>query len=244
MKNKTFSLIIFILIATPFAFTQEPKDTEDWSRRPRMILPGENHTPPSDAIVLFDGTNFNEWDGKNGSETWKLVEKTMEVVPGNGTLTTKRMFGDVQLHIEWRTPREITGDGQDRSNSGIYLMSLYELQVLDSWDNETYYNGQAGSIYKQHIPLVNACLPPGKWQTYDIIFIAPRFKDDQTLKSPGYFTVFQNGVLIQYNVELKDPTVYTGKPEFHYHEQELPITLQDHGNAVRYRNIWIRELDL
>jgi hypothetical protein len=136
----------------------------------------------------------------------------------------------------------ITGDGQGRGNSGIFLMGKYELQVLDSWENETYYNGQAGSLYKQHIPLVNASLPPGVWQTYDVIFTAPRWNDDKTLKTPAYFTVLHNGVLIQNHVELRGPTEFIGKPVYKFHEDKLPLMLQNHSNTVSFRNIWIREL--
>ena len=166
----------------------------------------------------------------------------MEVGKGTGNIQTVQPFGDVQIHIEWRTPKKIESEGQGRGNSGVYLMGLYEIQVLDSWENETYYNGQAGSIYKQYSPLVNACRRPGKWQTYDIIFRTPEFNEDKTLKDPGYITVIHNGLLVQNHVELKGPTVYQGYPEYLYHESKLPLLLQDHGNPIQYRNIWIREL--
>jgi len=146
------------------------------------------------------------------------------------------------LHVEWRTPSTIEGEGQGRGNSGIFLMGLYELQVLDNYNNRTYANGQAGSIYKQHIPLVNACLKPGEWQEYDIIFTAPLFKEDGSLASPARFTVLQNGVLVQNNVELKGPTVYIGQPAYKAHAAKLPLSLQDHGNPTSFRNIWVREL--
>ena len=236
-----FAVWAFYMVGI-WGFAQEPEETEDWSRKPVMILPGLNGSPPSDAIVLFDGHNLDEWTGRFGPETWKLTDGAIEVIPGNGSLSTKRTFGSVQLHIEWKTPYEITGDGQDRGNSGIYLMSLYEIQVLDSWDNETYYNGQAGSIYKQHIPLVNASLPPSQWQSYDIIFTAPLFDENRELVSPAFFTVFHNGVLIQNHVEVQGPTLNSGTPQYEYHEPQMPLLLQDHGNKVRYRNIWIREL--
>jgi hypothetical protein len=225
-------------------YSQEPKDTEDWSRKPELVIPGKKNKPPSDAIVLFDGKDFSKWTSSKGEVQWKRKSGAMEVVKGAGSIHTKDGFGDMQLHIEWRTPKKVVGDGQGRGNSGIFLMGLYEVQVLDSYQNETYYNGQAASIYKQHIPLVNACLPPGKWQVYDILFKAPVFSEDQKLVSPGYVTVIQNGVLVQFHVELKGPTLYIGKPEYSYHESKLPLMLQDHGNPVRYRNIWIRNIKL
>ena len=166
----------------------------------------------------------------------------MEVVKGTGNIQTVQPFGNVQLNIEWRTPKKIEGKGQGRGNSGVYLMGLYEVQVLDSWENETYYNGQAGSIYKQYRPLVNACRKPGKWQTYDIIFKAPEFNEDKVLKAPGYITVIHNGIIIQDLVELKGPTILVGTPEYRFHEEKLLLLLQNHGKPVEYRNIWIREL--
>ena len=159
-----------------------------------------------------------------------------------GGVFTKQEFGDCQLHVEWKTPKKIIGDGQGRGNSGIYIQTLYEVQILDSYENETYYNGQAGSIYKQSSPLVNASRKPGKWQVYDIVFHAPRFNDDGSLESPATMTVFHNGVLIQDHFELKGPSVYGGYPKYTPHAEKMPIMLQDHGNPVSYRNIWIREL--
>lgn len=187
--------------------------------------------------MLFDGTDLSEWNGE-----WKVEGDAVTVVPGAGNLTTKRAFGDVQLHLEWRTPRVVEGEGQDRGNSGVYLMERYEVQVLDSYENTTYSNGQAGSIYKQHIPLVNASRPPGVWQSYDIIFMAPRFHDDGSLAEPATFTVLHNGVLIQNHVTVKGTTVFIGKPEYESHAPKAPLMLQDHDNPVSYRNIWIREL--
>jgi hypothetical protein len=165
----------------------------------------------------------------------------MTVVAGTGAIHTRRFFGDAQLHIEWRTPSEVRGEGQERGNSGVFLQQRYEVQVLDSWNNRTYSNGQAASIYKQYIPLVNASRRPGEWQTYDIFFRAPRFAADSTLERPGYVTVVHNGVLVQDHVELKGITVYRGAPLYLAHGP-LPIMLQDHGNPVSYRNIWLREL--
>src|SRR4030095_16240754 len=166
----------------------------------------------------------------------------MQVIKDSGNIQTKRAFGDCQLHIEWRTPDTVKGNGQGRGNSGIFLMGLYELQVLDSYKNRTYSNGQAGSIYKQQIPLVNVCRPPGEWQAYDVIFTAPRFNSDSTVKSSARITVLQNGVLVQNNVSIIGGTRYVGIASYKMHADKLPLLLQDHGNAVSYRNIWIREL--
>ena len=235
------SLFLFAFLIVTFG--QEPKDTEDWSVKPEVITPGKKALAPSDAIVLFDGTDFSNWSGMKGPVQWKLKGKAMEVVKGTGIIKTNQSFGSIQLHIEWRTPKKVVGESQGRGNSGIFLMGLYEVQVLDSYENESYYNGQAGSIYKQHIPLVNACLPPGKWQSYDIVFNAPVFNEDESLKTPGYVTVIHNGVLIQNNVELKGPTMFIGTPEYKFHESKLPLTLQDHGNPIQYKNIWVRELE-
>lgn len=218
--------------------------TRVWHPVPKVVAPGKNITDaPSDAILLFNGKNFSGWESTGGNEIkWKADDNAMTVSGGSGDIRTKQGFGDCQLHIEWRTPAEVKGDGQERGNSGVYLMSRYELQVLDSYNNSTYTNGQAGSFYKQFIPLVNACRPPGEWQVYDIIFTAPRFNTDSTIKSPARATVFQNGVLIQNNVSLWGNTVNTGIPKYVMHSDKEPLMLQDHGNPVSYRNIWIREL--
>jgi len=243
-KYKHFLFIIIFLAFSFIGYSQEPKDTEDWSRKPEIVTPGKKNKPPSDAIVLFNGKDFSKWTSAKGEVQWKRKSGVMEVVKGAGSIQTKDSFGDIQLHIEWRTPKKVIGDGQGRGNSGIFLMGLYEVQVLDSWQNVTYFNGQAASIYKQHIPLVNACLPPGKWQTYDIFFKAPVFSENHELVTPGYVTVIQNGVLVQFQVELEGPTLYIGEPEYSYHESKLPLMLQDHGNPVQYRNIWIRNIEL
>ena len=222
---------------------QKPEETEDWSRKPEVVTPGKGSLPPSDAIVLYGGGgDLDNWESENkGPAKWTAGEE-LTVARRTGGIKTKQEFGDMQLHIEWRSPAEVVGDGQGRGNSGIFLMGKYEVQVLDSYNNETYYNGQAGSIYKQTIPLVNACLPPGEWQVYDIIFKAPVFNDDGTLKSSGYVTVIHNGVLIQNHVEIKGTTENIGKPKNDPHQAKLPLSLQDHGNPVSYRNIWVREL--
>ncbi|MCK5067576.1 MAG: DUF1080 domain-containing protein [Bacteroidales bacterium] len=222
---------------------QKPEETEDWSRKPALVTPGKGTLPPSDAIVLYGGAgDLDKWESeKEGPAKWTAGEE-LTVARRTGGIKTKQEFGDMQLHIEWRSPAEVKGDGQGRGNSGIFLMGKYEVQVLDSYNNETYYNGQAGSIYKQTIPLVNACLPPGEWQAYDIIFKAPVFNEDGSKKCSGYVTVIHNGVLIQNHVEIKGTTEFIGKPKNDPHPAKLPIHLQDHGNPVSYRNIWVREL--
>ena len=241
-------LFFAICIVTPLLSTgqdqvMKPEATEVWEPEPRVVTPGEGTSAPSDAIVLFDGSSTAEWESvkSGGPIEWQVADGAMTVVKGTGAIKTKRTFGDVQLHVEWRTPKEIEGNGQGRGNSGIFLQNRYEVQVLDSYRNRTYSNGQAGSIYKQHIPLVNACKPPNEWQTYDIIYTAPRFNKDGMVITPARVTVLQNGILVQNNAELRGPTVYIGLPKYQEHGQG-PIQLQDHSNPVSYRNIWIREL--
>jgi hypothetical protein len=217
--------------------------TEVWEPVPELVTPGRDGTPPSDAIVLFNGGDLSQWAAEEGGDAgWRVEDNVMTVVPGSGSIVTRREFGDIQLHIEWRAPAEIRGEGQGRGNSGVYFMELYEIQILDSYENSTYPNGQAGAIYKQHIPLVNAARPPGEWQTYDVVFTAPRFDTDGTLLNPAYMTAFHNGVLIQDHSELRGPTEWIGEPEYEAHAERAPILLQDHGNPVSYRNIWVREL--
>jgi len=201
--------------------------------------------PPSDAIVLFDGTSLANWrsaDSTHGPAKWKVADGYMEVVAGTGSIETARGFGDAQLHIEWRAPTPAKGEGQERGNSGVFLMGRYEVQVLDSYQNVTYPDGQASAIYGQYPPLVNASRPPGEWQTYDIVFHAPRFGADGALVSPARMTVLHNNVLVHDNVILTGPTGHHVRPPYAVHPDELPISLQDHGNPVRYRNIWIRPL--
>jgi hypothetical protein len=222
--------------------TLDPKLTEVWAPKPPVVTPGAGTAPPSDAIVLFDGNDLNAWLGDNGKVPgWKVADGAMTVTPGTGTLHSKQKFGDVQLHLEWRAPAVVKGEGQGRGNSGVFLMGLYEVQVLDSYQNETYVNGQAGSLYKQSPPMVNASLPPGEWQTYDIIFMAPEFTEKGMLKAPARVTVIHNGVLIQHNFELRGPTEYDRIPMYKSHGKG-PLQLQDHGDLVSYRNIWVREL--
>jgi hypothetical protein len=210
------------------------------AEEPMVIDPGP---PPSDAIVLFDGKDLSQWksDKDGGPAKWE-IKNGAAIVNGTGGISTKQGFGDCQLHIEWATPAEVKGEGQGRGNSGIFLQGRYEIQVLDSYKNTTYYHGQAGAVYKQHAPLVNACRKPGEWQAYDIIYHAPRFDEAGKLLKPGRVTVLQNGVLIQDNVEILGGTSGKGRPKYEAHPREVPLSLQDHHNPVRYRNIWIREL--
>jgi hypothetical protein len=222
----------------------DPSDTEVWTPEPAVVTPGENGTAPSDAIILFNGKNLDAWQAENsGPAGWDMQEGVLTVKPGAGSIHTKETFSDCQLHIEWCSPSEVTGDGQNRGNSGIYLMGRYEVQVLDSYENKTYVNGQAASIYKQYAPLVNASKKPGQWQAYDIIFHAPRCNGDGSVRTPAFFTVLHNGILVQDNVEVKGGTVYTGQPTYEKHPFELPLSLQEHGCPVSYRNIWIRRLN-
>jgi len=224
----------------------DPKVTEFYDLKPVKITPGATpNDAPSDAIVLFNGKDASEWEAaKDGSAPkWDLKDGAMTVAKGGGDVRTKKTFGDFQLHIEWRTPAEVVGDGQGRGNSGIFLQGLYELQVLDSYESVTYSNGQAGSIYKQEqaVPLVNACRKPGEWQTYDVIFTAARFGNGGRMIIPAYVTVLHNGVLIQAHTAITGPTEYKGLPVYKQIDKG-PLQLQDHGNPVSYRNIWIREL--
>jgi len=224
-----------------------PGMTEFMDPEVKIIKPGsDDGFAPSDAIVLFDGEDLNlEWeDSKGNPSKWIVQDGVLVCVKGSGIIKTKRKFSNFQLHIEWRTPSDVKGDGQGRGNSGVYLQELYEVQVLDSYNNRTYRNGQAGSLYKQHAPLVNASRKPGEWQSYDIIYTAPTFNNDTTVYlTPPRVTVLHNGVLIQNNVSLRGPTVYVGIPEYFVNKHgPASILLQDHGNPVAYRNIWIREL--
>lgn len=204
-------------------------------------IQGEAGKPPSDAVVLFDGKDLSAWVGKNGQAApWKVEDGYFEVVPGSGDIHTKQSFGDAQFHVEWATPSPATGTDQARGNSGIRLMTLYELQVLDSYHANTYADGEAGAIYSEYPPLVNACRPPGEWQTYDIVFHGPHFSPSGELTQLATATVFQNGVLVQDHVSLTGPT--SGRKPYKAHSPKMPLNLQDHHHPVRYRNIWLREL--
>ena len=223
-----------------------PQHSED-RPRPRVVEPGAVYTiaPPADATVLFSGASLDKWASANGaSAKWRMVDGAFEAVPGTGQLSTREGFGDVQLHIEWASPKPAVGTGQDRGNSGVFMADgRYEVQVLDSRDNVTYADGQAGALYGQFPPLVNATRAPGEWQVYDIVYHRPRFKDDGSLQSAARFTVFLNGVLIQDNMELVGPTANKSRPPYTKHADRLPITLQDHGHPVRFRNVWLRDLE-
>ncbi len=247
MNTKSFILAgistLLILPALAQQNKMKPEETEVWEPEPRIVTTAPDKAP-SDAIVLFDGTSLDQWvSGKDGSSPaeWEVIEGALTVVSGKGEIRTKQEFSDYQLHVEWKSPTEIVGEGQGRGNSGIFMQGLYEVQVLDSYNNRTYSNGQAASLYKQRIPLVNATKPPGEWQTYNIIWTAPRFNADGILVSKARVTVIHNGVLVQNNVELDGPTEYIGIPKYKAHGPG-PIILQDHGNPVSFRNIWIRPL--
>jgi len=233
MTRKCFDAVLAVLAALVFAGASGSAQEQ-----PRVVsaLPGE---PPSDAIVLLDGKGLDEWVHPDGRPAeWELVDGAMVVEKGTGGVMTKREFGDFQLHLEFATPAKVEGEGQGRGNSGVYLHGIYEVQVLDSYNNETYPDGMLGAVYKQHIPLVNPCRPPGMWQTYDMIFHAPRFDRNGKVVEKANVTVLLNGVLIQDHVEI-GPTPGGPRSE---EKPTGPIFLQDHGNPVKYRNIWVREL--
>lgn len=232
------TLVLFLSCSgtlTAAFFWQEYKSGIYW-QEPPVVDPGGPNQVPSDAIVLFDGESLDAW---NGGEKW-IIEDGAATTAG-GSISTKQKFGDCQLHLEFATPSEVKGNGQGRGNSGVYLMGRYEVQVLDSYENTTYYDGQCAAIYKQTPPIVNVCRKPGEWQTYDIIFTAPRFKNDGSLKSPGYVTVLQNGIVVQNHFELQGGTSYVAPASYQKHGEKDSLSLQFHGNKTRFRNIWIRE---
>ncbi|MEN5287016.1 DUF1080 domain-containing protein [Stenotrophomonas lactitubi] len=248
MMIRSLLLAAGLLVVAP-AFAQagadaarDPKKTEVWTPVPAVVAtpPGR---APSDAIVLFDGRDLSRWESEQGGRVpWTVADGALTVVPGSKGIRSKQRFCDIQLHVEWRTPVETRGfEGQNRGNSGIFLQELYELQVLDSYNNPTYANGQAGSIYKQATPLVNASRAPGEWQAYDILWKAPRFSPGGGLNSPARITVLHNGVLVQDDTVLAGKTEYIGAPSYSPHAC-APIYLQEHDSKVSYRNIWVREL--
>ena len=245
--NRIFHNLFFLIcIFTTISMQAQRRDhevTDVWEPVPPVVTPGTGTAPPSDAIVLFDGSSLDNWLGRDGQAAqWSLEDGVMTVKPGTGDIHTKRGFGDVQLHLEWRAPELVKGEGQGRGNSGVFLMGRYEIQVLDCYENTTYPNGQTASVYKQHIPLVNANRKPGEWQTYDIIFMAPRFNEQGRVTHPARVTVIHNGVLVQNNVEIWGSTQFIGLPTYSAHSLQDPIKLQDHGDLVSFRNIWVREL--
>jgi len=228
--------MVLTAASLPTATAQEFLNGIRWEAPP-LVTPGQtNSDPPSDAIVLFDGTDLSHW---KGAEQWSVVDGN--AVVGKGAITSKEQFGDCQVHIEWSAPTPATGSGQGRGNSGLFLMGIYELQILDSYDNPTYFDGQAGAIYKQTPPAVNATRPPGEWNTYDVFWTAPRFAEDGSLVSPAYITAVHNGVLILNHFALKGDTPFNRPPKYTAHPPTGPLMIQDHGNPMRFRNIWVRE---
>ncbi len=224
-----------VCLASSMVVADEYKSGIRWPEPP-VVDPGSPSKAPSDATIIFDGTDMSGF--KNG-ESWKVENGYMEV--GKTNISSRQAFGDCQLHLEFCSPEVVKGKGQGRGNSGVYMMGKYEIQVLDSYDNKTYFDGQCGAIYKQQPPTVNACRGPGQWQSYDIIFTAPRFNEDGTVKSKAYVTVLHNGVLIHNHFELQGGTYWEKPASYSKHPEKLPFVLQNHGNPVRYRNIWVRE---
>jgi len=248
------AMLFTIIMATqPFAASQETK--QEWGPNdrnrplPPIITPGTESTqaragdPPSDAIALFNGKDLSNWESvKGGPAMWTVGDGYFATAPGTGYIQTKAAFGDCQLHVEWATPNPPKGTDQDRGNSGVFLHGLYEIQVLDSYDNVTYADGEAAAVYGQYPPLVNAARKPGEWQTYDIVFHGPRFDAGGKLLRPANVTVFYNGVLVQDHVNVMGPTAHHARPPYKPTPEKLPLALQDHNHPVRFRNIWIREL--
>jgi len=251
----TTSLVIGGMGLTYAQENAKHEDTEFYTPVPKVVTPGKlNGEAPSDAIILFNGKNLSQWvmaDDRSAAAKWKVADGILTVDKKTGNIETKQSFNNYQLHLEWRIPANISGEGQLRGNSGLFLASIgkgdlgYELQILDSYNNKTYTNGMAGSIYKQTTPMFNAAKQPGEWQTYDVIWTAPTFNADSTVKTPAKVTVLFNGVLVQNNFELKGPTQYVGQPGYRQAHGASPIKLQAHGDKsepVSFRNIWIREL--
>lgn len=256
-KNAFFFVCCSVIVSSAMAQEKaKPEDTEFYTPVPAKVTPGkyEYKEPPSDAVILFDGKNLDEWVSnadRSQPANWKVEHGILTVNKSAGNIETKRTFGNYQLHIEWRVPENITGSGQARGNSGLFLASIgkgdagYELQILDSYDNQTYTNGMAGSIYKQYVPLANPCRKPGEWNVYDVAWKAPVFNEDGSVKSPAMVTVLFNGVLVQDNVALWGPTQYIGKPSYSIKHGDSPIKLQAHGDKsepISFRNIWVRPL--
>jgi hypothetical protein len=240
MKTYRFQPLLYSTLSLFLLVSALALKAAESGKEPKVIDPGP---PPSDAMILFDGEDLSQWKNtKDGGPAKWEVKEGVAIVNGTGNIVTKHAFGDCQLHVEWAAPAEVKGQGQGRGNSGIYLQGRYEIQVLDSYDNKTYFDGQAAAVYKQHAPLVNACRKPGEWQTYDIIYHAPRFDSAGNVSRPGTVTVLHNGVLVQDNAEIKGDTGPAGAPKYRTHAAKEPLVLQDHGNPVRFRNIWIREL--
>jgi hypothetical protein len=231
-----FALAIVLVVPLWAAGSVEYLSGRIWPE-PRLVTPGSNGLPPSDAIVLFDGKSMSAWDG---GDRW-IIEDGVAIASGTG-IQSKQPFGDCQLHLEWASPSEVEGRGQGRGNSGIYLMGRYEIQILDSYQNKTYPDGSAGAVYKQSPPMVNVCLPPGEWQVYDIIFRGPRFDDSGKVVRPASVTVLHNGVLVQDHFVLEGGTAWDEPPIYRRHGEKAPIQLQYHGNPVQFRNIWLREI--
>ncbi|MFL6216512.1 MAG: DUF1080 domain-containing protein [Blastocatellia bacterium] len=245
MLAVTLAVMVVSGVAVSSKAMQELKPFDPPKNEPVVVTPGRTSSDaPSDAIVLFDGKDLSAWRSAAGSgeAKWTVRDGYVEVASRTGDIATKQEFGDCQLHIEWATPSEVKGTSQERGNSGVFLMERYEIQVLDSYDNKTYYHGQAGAVYKQYAPLVNACRKPGEWQTYDIIFKAPKFDEQGKVTERARVTVLQNGVLIQNNVEIYGNTWHDKPALYIAHGPKASLKLQDHGNPVRYRNIWIRPL--
>ncbi len=245
---------LLLLLVTPVTVLAQSVPSIPWAPHdttrplPPVVRPAPAPAtpvaPPGDALLLFGGTDLSAWRSAkdSGAAAWRLVDGAVEVAPGTGDSETRRGFGDCQLHVEWMTPPR-NGDDQTPGNSGVYLMGRYEVQVLDSYKNRTYADGMAGAVYGQYPPLVNASRPPGEWQTYDIVFRRPRFDARGQVVTPAYVTVIYNGVLVQDHVALTGPTAHLRRPPYQAHPDRQPLRLQDHGQKVRYRDIWIRDLE-